>query len=138
MSVSTGDWNELLTHMRTRVREVGLGIIDDRLMGARPDVAEGKDAFLWYFSALHEVARAHSSAVYEKALQRFRAYVEVPPGVNGIQGIEIRVSERDRMHFDSDSVPLDSLADLSVLAEELEKLKESLRRSGVFDEQAFD
>lgn len=135
MALSNDDWAEVLQHTRTRVREAGLSDVDERVaLDFRPTESASAD-FLRYLDSVISALRERSSSTFQRAFDTFREYVRTEDGTP-VQGIEVRVEERDFRIFPTHRIDLGDQPNLGVSIEELTRLRHALLSSGLFDEQS--
>lgn len=127
------DWEEIFHHMRRRVREVGLADLDDRLTVDFEGTGDARRDFLSYLSRLTGAVSERSYSGYAKALTTLREALSAE-GDQGVEGIEVFVSETDSQVFGTSRVDLGRVEDLTPLIHELGSLRQYLRKKGLIDE----
>lgn len=133
MANSAIDWAEVLAHARMRVREVGLSEIDARVtMDFRTSQSPTHD-FRNYLNSVINALGESSYSGYQRAMNIFHECLRTKNG-GLIQGIEVRVDERDFGVYSTESVRLDDQRDHTALLAELKQLRRDLEQSGVFNE----
>src|SRR5215469_14344968 len=111
MALSSDDWAEILKHTRTRVREAGLRDLDEQVtLDFRPTESGSADV-LRYLDSLISALGERSRSTYQRALDTFREYVRTEDGTS-VQGIEVRVQDRDFNIFSTHRVDLADELDL--------------------------
>jgi hypothetical protein len=132
MALSRDDWREMLAHIRTQVREVGLADIDDRIAGDIRASVDSRDDFSRYLAMLLRALNEQSYSGYKRALRAIRESIRTEEG-GPIEGIEILVTEADANLYQTRRIDLEELTDLAPVISDLAELYTNLKRAGEFD-----
>jgi len=134
MTLSKEDWQDILGHTRARVREAGLAEIDMQVtMDFRTTESSGAD-FLRYLTSLISALGERSYSGYQRTLDTFRECLRSENG-KPIEGVEIRIEDRDYGVYGTSLVSLADQTDLSIVIGELKNLRKELLEAGLFDEE---
>ena len=137
MTLPDEDWNDLFEHMRTRVREVGLSEIDQRIARDFRGTERRSKDFLLYLDQFLQAISESSASTYRRSLDRFRQYLETEDG-SEIEGIEVAMIESDSLLYSVDSLDLGEQTDNEPIVRELKRLRSDMEEAGLFDEQEDD
>jgi hypothetical protein len=131
--MTNDEWREVLEHTRTRIRQAGFMAVDESVTLDFQSTASAKNDFLRYLSQLISALSERSHSGYMKALQRIQKSVCTENG-GVVEGIEIRVSDRDYNLYRTERIDLSELNDLTLLIEQLQRLKGEIANSEAFNE----
>jgi hypothetical protein len=134
MALSSGDWAEALTHMRVQVREAGLSDLDERVILDFRTTPSSSADFRRYLDSLISALGERSYSTFQRSLDVFRQSLECESG-EPIEGIEVRVEERDFAVYATNRIDLAQQQDLTPVIEDLKQLRQDLLAAGVLDEQ---
>ena len=134
MSLSKKDWQEILHHTRAKVQEVGLADVDLQVTMDFQATGSPCADFSRYLSSLISALSERSCFGYQKTLDIFRECLTSENGKQ-IEGIEIRVVDRDHGMYGSSLISLSDQNDLSTLILDLKNLQNELLDAGLFDEE---
>lgn len=134
MAISDDDWAEVLMHMRIRVREAGLADLDERVtLDLRTTQSPSAD-FRRYLDSIISALGERSYLTYQRTLDIFRGSLETESG-GAIEGVEVRVEERDYAIYSTNRIDLSQQEDLHQMIGDLKRLRQDLLTAGVIDEQ---
>lgn len=127
------DWAEVLTHTRMRVRDVGLTEIDARVtMDFRTSQKPSQDFRNYLTSVINAIGESSYSG-YQRTIKIFNECLRTENGTQ-IEGVEVRVDDRDFGVYRADIIRLDDQRDWAELVKELKQLQVDLEQSGLFNE----
>lgn len=131
--MTNDEWGEVLEHTRMRIRQAGFIAIDESIALDFQSTASAKNDFLRYLSQLISALSERSHSGYKKALQKIQTTVRTEND-GEVEGIEIRVSDRDLNLYRTERIDLSELNDLTLLIEQLQRLKGEIANSEALDE----
>jgi len=128
MSLSNQEWAEVLGHTRMRVREIGFAELDEEVFRDFRSYDDAKSSFFQYLGTLIAALHERSFSGYQRALYAIRESIQTEDG-GSVEGIEVYISDSDFPMFQSRSLDLAELDDLTSLIEELQMLKDDLTKA---------
>jgi hypothetical protein len=112
--VREDEFAELLRHVRRRVREAGLGDVDDAAVGRlREETLRPSDMVLRYLVALDAALGARSSATVDRTVGRLNQHVAPRGAAPAIETITLELSGIGAVQAGIDRVDLRELPDLT-------------------------
>ena len=120
------DYREILRMIRHRLKDFGLGNIDERIISNM----RGSEGAFWdlerYLKNLQEEMRLGSDLQYREIMQRVGAYV-LTESKEPLRGIRIELSREERERYQMPYVDIAPNREMSRIAEELGVLLNELR-----------
>lgn len=131
--MTNDEWSEVLEHTRMRIRQAGFMAVDEAVTLDFQSTTSARNDFLRYLSQLIYALSERSRSGYMKALRKIQDSVRTEND-GQVEGIEIRVTDRDYKLYRTERIDLSELSDLTALIDQLQKLKGEIANSEAFNE----
>lgn len=135
MALKENDWEEVLLHLRRRVREAGLAEFDARISADFQASDSRRGDVMSYLSMLISALKGRSRRTYELVLDDLRQTIDVKSNNAGVDGIELVVSEADRPLFGVERLPLVGIPEYESAIDQLAALRALVERADGDDAQ---
>ena len=124
--MTDSDYREILGAVRSRLRELGFGMIDERIMSNM----RGSDGAFWdlehYLKNLREEVRLGSDLQFREIMQRANRYIVTETG-QPLRGIRIDFAIEEVERYQMRHLDIVPNSEMGWLAEELGNLLSELR-----------